>query len=84
MSQLTLRKIPALIDKELRQLSARKTQSLNTTILETLQKGLGLDGNVRKKRDLSRYAGTWSQEEFEQFEKSCMVFEQIDPEVWKS
>ena len=83
MNQLTLRKIPPAIDRQLRLVSAKKSQSINTTILETLQKGLGLEESSKKKRDLSRYAGTWTQDEYEQFENNCKVFEQIDPEVWK-
>jgi hypothetical protein len=83
MNQLTLRRIPVRLDRALRQVSAQRSQSLNTTIIETLSKGLGVEEGRRKRRDLGRYAGTWTPEEHAQFEKSCEVFEQIDLEVWK-
>lgn len=82
MNQITLRRLPARIDRALRQVSAKRSQSLNTTIIETLSKGLGMEESTNKKRDLGKYAGTWTEEEYVQFEKSCTIFEKIDPETW--
>ena len=46
--------------------------------MESLHLG---DGSGRK-RDLSDLAGTWSDEEAEEFEANMRVFEQIDDEMW--
>ena len=46
--------------------------------MESLHLGDGSD----RKRDLSDLAGTWSDEEAEEFEANMRVFEQIDDEMW--
>ena len=38
---------------------------------------------IRKKRDLSALAGTWSQEEADEFDREVRRFEEIDDELWR-
>ena len=35
------------------------------------------------KRDLMRLAGSWTDEEFQEFEKNVALFEEIDDEMWR-
>ena len=59
-------------------------KSLNRTItgtpMESLHRGDGKD----RKRDLSDLAGTWSDEEAEEFEANTRVFEQIDHDAYST
>jgi hypothetical protein len=82
MSQTTLRQIPAALDRRLRDLARRSGSSLNKTIIAILLKALGIDEGGGKKRDLRRLAGTWNEEQANEFEKNTRVFEDIDPEIW--
>lgn len=85
MNQLTLRQIPESVEKKLRMTAAETGQSINKTIITLLEKALGIGKKQyrQKKRDLSRFAGLWTKTEAEEFEKNSLVFEQVDPEVWR-
>ena len=82
MSQMTIRKIPENLDKQLRTLARTQNISLNKIVIQLLQKAMGITGN--KQRDLSDIAGTWDKEQCEEFEKNTQVFNEIDNEIWKS
>ena len=82
MSQITIRKIPENLDKQLRTLARTQNISLNKIVIQLLQRVLGITGN--KQRDLSDIAGTWDKEQFEEFEKNTQVFNEIDNEIWES
>ncbi|MBD3315260.1 MAG: hypothetical protein GF344_05700 [Chitinivibrionales bacterium] len=73
MSQLTVRGVSPRVNKLLRRLSAQKSQTLNATALEALERGLGVQKDRRKYRDLSAYAGAWTAEEYEEFEKNTQL-----------
>lgn len=83
MNQLTLRNIPDDLDRSIRDYSQKKGQSINKTVLDLLKKEFGLPIEGNKKRDLSFISGTWTQEEFDEFEENVKVFEQIDKDIWK-
>ena len=84
MSQLTLRKIPAPVDKRLRLHARQAGQSLNKAAVQLLSRALGLEQpeHSRRKRDLSRFAGVMSEEQVREFEKNTQAFESIDREMW--
>ncbi|MCP4750728.1 MAG: hypothetical protein GY866_07540 [Proteobacteria bacterium] len=83
MSQITLRKIPENLEKQIRVLAQKNHTSLNKTIIDLLEKALGTERTSKKKRDLSQLAGTWSEREAKEFEKNISQFERIDEEIWK-
>ncbi len=83
MNQITLRQIPENVDTLIRQLSKAQKKSINKTIIELLEKALGVSRNSTKKRDLSQLAGTWEESQFEEFEKNIAQFDTIDNEIWK-
>ena len=82
MSQMTIRKIPENLDKQLRVLARTQDISLNKIVIQLLQRALGITGN--KQRDLSDISGTWDKAQYEEFEKNTQVFNEIDNEIWKS
>jgi|SaaInl7_200m_RNA_FD_contig_21_1707515_length_313_multi_6_in_0_out_0_1 hypothetical protein len=83
MKQLTLRQIPEEIERELRQTASRNETSLNQTAIVALQAGLGLTPPVRRRRDLSSFAGQWTTEEADEFDGLTQQFGQIDAELWQ-
>ena len=57
MKQLTLRKIPARVEKQLRVHARRNGLSLNKTAVSLLSRALGVEepGRSKHKRDLSSF-----------------------------
>ena len=83
MSQITLRDIPQELDRRLRELAQAQNKSLNKTIIQVLVESLHLGDGRDRKRNLSDLAGTWSDEEAEEFETNTRIFERLDEEMWK-
>ena len=83
MRQLTLRQIPEEVEHELRRRASQTGSSLNHTAIVTLQTGLGLTPPARRRRDLSRFAGRWTEAEADEFDRNTQVFGQIDAELWQ-
>lgn len=83
MSQITLRKIPDVLDKQLRSLAGKNKTSLNKVILSMLLKNLGLSADSDKKRDLSDLCGTWTSTQYDEFQRNTEQFDKIDPEIWE-
>lgn len=82
MSQITLRKIPEPLDKQLRNLADKRETSLNKVIIALLSDCLGISTDSGKKRDLSDLCGTWSRDEYNNFKKNTEIFERIDRDIW--
>ena len=83
MRQITLRKVPDKIDSLIRLISKKQNKSINKTIIALLEKALGLKENSNKKRNLSKLAGTWSKDDFDEFEENTNIFNKIDKEIWE-
>lgn len=84
MSGITLRKVPAAIEKQLRALARHTGTSLNKTIISLLARAMGMAEGTPKARDLSDLAGTWTEREAREFEENTRAFEQIDESIWRS
>ena len=91
MNQITIRGIPADVERVIRQESQRTNQSLNKTIVSMLAGAVTAattDGRLKKKElppsDFSAFSGTWTKEEADEFDARIEeMFEQIDEEMWK-
>lgn len=83
MSQITLRDVPQELDHRLRELARARNRSLNRTIIQVLMESLHLGDGKDRKRDVSDLAGTWSDEDAQEFEANMRVLEQVDDEIWK-
>ena len=83
MSQITLRQIPEVLDKQLRSLASKNKTSLNKVVLSLLMESLGISSNSEKKRDLTDLCGTWSNEQNDEFQRNTEDFNQIDREIWE-
>ena len=85
MKAVTLRNLPASLDRTIRQRAKRKGVSVNKAVISLLQDHLGESEArpVRRYHDLDALAGSWSKREAEAFEKTLARQRAIDPEEWK-
>lgn len=81
MKNLTIRNVPEDLAEALAGEKRRRGASLNQTVIELLSQGLGV-GTTRS-NGLARFAGTWSEEEFREFEEAVEDFERIDEDLWR-
>ena len=81
-SHLTIRGLPEEVADRLEAERRRRGESLNQTVIELLRHALGLESGQRYENGLRRFAGTWSEEEFEEFEANTLNFEEVDPDLW--
>ncbi len=84
MKQLTVRNVPHDLEAALDAERRRRGASLNRTVVELLRQALGLaEGVEPRENGLRRFAGTWTEEEYREFEKAIAPFEAIDEELWR-
>jgi plasmid stability protein len=81
MRNLTIRNVPDDLAVALEKEKSRRKGSLNRTVIELLSQGLGVGSS--RSNGLARLAGTWTDEEFRQFEESIATLEEIDAELWR-
>ena len=77
--QYTVRSIPEQIDRELRKRAHEQNKSLNSVILEILERATSPE--PKKHHDLDKFAGTWVEDPA--FDEAMKDHEQIDEEMWK-
>ena len=82
MKTMTIRNIPAATAAALDAEKRHRGLSLNRTVLALIDESLGLHGKKRS-NGLGRFAGTWSAEDFKQFEKAVASFGEIDEDMWR-
>ncbi len=83
MKQITIRNVTPDLEKALRKEQHRRATTLNQIVLDLLKKALGMESAGGFNNGLGKLAGTWSEEEFQEFDKNVEIFEQIDEELWK-
>ncbi len=83
MSQITLRQLPPMLEKQLRTLAKETGTSLNKVVISLLKKELGLTEDGDRKRNLTALCGTWTAEEEAEFELNTSMFTAIDQEIWE-
>ncbi|MBN1140462.1 MAG: hypothetical protein JXB25_01505, partial [Deltaproteobacteria bacterium] len=59
--------------------------SVNAVTLRLLRESLGIEKRKRGMvyQELDHLAGTWSEEQAEEFSRLTAVFEQVDETMWK-
>ena len=84
MKTMTIRNIPDDVAGQLKFLAETSNASINTTVVRLIS------GSVfpqkrrrRKRRDLSRFCGGWTQNDFNEFERATADCERVNPEDWK-
>ena len=79
--QYTLRNVPSVLDRILRQTAHDQRKSLNRVAIEALQRAVGTGQEPRKKRDLAGMSGTWKEDA--QIDKVLEEQRCIDPAAWE-
>ncbi len=77
--QYTIRGVTEKLDNTVRERAQQYGKSINTLLLETLEKGLGAD--ALDCDDLDDLAGTWVEDEA--FDEAVAAFETVDEDLWK-
>ena len=84
MRQITVRSIPEELLREIREHARREGVSMNQAVVRLLKRATGLEvAGDRKRRDLSRIAGTWTSEQAAEFDRVVEGFEALDEEMWR-
>ena len=87
MKQMTVRDIPAELEKAVKREAERKGLSLNRAFISVLERAVGGKSREKKKKvlhhDLDHLSGLWSREESAVFEKNLRVQRKVDEELWK-
>jgi plasmid stability protein len=79
--QYTLRNIPEHVDHAMRDKARREHRSLNEVAIEALSRGLGVDGEPVRHRDLTDIADTWIEDP--EIEAALEEQRTIDHELWR-
>ena len=61
----------------------RRGESLNRTVLDLLAQSLGQSATGRRSNGLAKLGGTWSEQQYEQFEAAVASTERIEEELWR-
>lgn len=85
MVTMTIRGIDDEVSKLLKDRAKSEDISVNGLILKMIKESLGIEKKKRTKtyRDLDHLAGTWSEKDFNEFQKRVKDMEKIDEEIWK-
>ena len=86
MKTITIRGIEEQMSQRIRELAGAESLSLNQYIFKILRESLGLSkerNHTRRYTDLNYLIGSWSEEEFLEFEESQKPFASIDEELWR-
>ena len=82
VSNFNLRGIPSEFMASLKREAKRLHISVNTLILQMIQRELGFTREQLKYHDLDHLAGSWSSVEAKSFKENTEYFEQIDKDLW--
>ncbi len=85
MKAVTLRNIPAAIQRAIRAKARQKRISVNKAVIELLQERVGVleDHKNIIHSDLDSLAGSWSSQEGKAFEKAVGAARRIDADLWR-
>ena len=83
MKTMTVRNIPADVAEALDAERQRRGLSLNRTAVSLMREALGLTQGERPDNGLGRFAGTWSEDQFREFDATQAQFNKIDEDIWK-
>ena len=85
MKAITIRGIDEELEKKLRTAARDNGDSINSTLLKLIRRGLGLDKRQPYQvfHDLDKLAGTWSERDEDEFKAVQAGFSTIDQGLWK-
>lgn len=82
MRHLTVRNVPEHVARALRTEKETQSKSLNQTVIDVLERGLGFGPLGTRSNGLARFSGGWTAEELDEFNDAVRPFEEIDEDLW--
>ena len=85
MGNISLRGLDNQVKMRLKAKAVECGSSVNSLILSIIHKGIGMNPSSKriKHHDLDSLAGSWSDEEMNEFLDATSDFSKIDNELWK-
>lgn len=83
MKHLSIRNLPPGLSIALEQEKLRRGGSLNQTVIDLLSQSLGIGPGQNRDNGLGSLAGTWTEQDFKEFEQAVAIFEAVDPDMWQ-
>lgn len=87
MKQVTIRGVGTDLHNALKHEAVRRNVSMNRLVLAVLRDALGLGDGLQASEiefhDLDHLAGTWTQQEFEEFHEQLFLQRSVDEELWR-
>ena len=83
MKTMTIRNVSTELAAALETEKRRRGLSLNRTVLSLMQEALGISSGGSRSNGLRRLAGSWSEDEFRNFEQAVAPFAEIDEDLWR-
>ncbi len=83
MRHLTIRNVSPELAAALHDEKEQRGASLNRTVLDLLERALGVGMRRNRSNGLADLAGAWNDAEHARFEEAIAVTEQIDEELWR-
>ena len=83
MKTMTIRNVSTELSAALEAERRRRGLSLNRTVLMLMQEALGVGAGARRSNGLRRLAGSWSEDEFREFERAVAPFSEVDEDIWR-
>ena len=87
MKQLTIRGVDAELHQLISKKAAQQGMSMNGYLLHLIRQSLGLNNGGKlpdsEFDDLDHLAGSWSQEDFEEFSGQLQLQRSIDNKLWE-
>ena len=83
MKTMTIRHVSTELAEALEAEKRRRGISLNRTVLLLIQEALGISSGKIRSNGLRRLAGSWSENEFRDFERAVAPFSNIDEDLWR-
>jgi hypothetical protein len=88
LKQITLRGIPAEIERMIKREAEREGLSLNKAFISFLERSTGTKKKAQKRsplhHDLDHLCGIWTKREAEEFIKNVEFQRTIDEDLWKN
>ncbi len=79
---LTIRKLPDRVADAVHKRAEESHLSFSRALISLLEDRMKEPGKIKKKRDLSYIAGSWSDEEAKEFNEVLADQRKVDPGMW--
>lgn len=83
MKTMTIRNVPKELSAALEAEKRRRGLSLNRTVLLLMQEALGVSTGRSRSNGLRRLAGSWSEDDFRNFEQAVAPLAEIEEDLWR-